>query len=170
MRLRSTLAVLAVLVATPAVAEVTTFARVSGWEAFGGTANDGKAVCGVSVEADGSYFSLKYFKGDKDLTVQLSDSDWAGKPGDKVSLGMQFDNRQPWRAQATAFKLGKDMALQFNVSVDQVDDWMDDFKESYKLFIVFANSDVPSWKADLTGTKAIGEAMEDCVDAITKHR
>ncbi len=163
MKLRSVLAAFAMLTATPAFAEVKTFAHASGWEAFGGVGDNGTAVCGLSVESDDSWFSLKYFKGSSVLTVQLSDSEWVGKVGDKVTLGMKFDDHTSWRSEATAFKLNKDIALEFSVSSSQVDRWMEEFKESQNLIIVFANSSVSSWHADLTGTKVIGEAMEKCV-------
>lgn len=170
MRFGFILAALATFAATPAVAQVKVFARASGWEAFGGIADSKKAVCGVSVASKDSWFTLKYFKGDKVLTVQLSDSDWVGKPGDKVGLGMQFDDHKAWSAQATAFKVDKDIALQFSVDAEATDDWMHEFKESHELLIAFSNSKIPTWHADLTGTKAVGEAMEACVGAMLKAR
>ena len=164
MRALPLLAALAVMAATPAMAEVKTFARASGWEAFGGTTNDGTAVCGVSIDSDSSFFMLKYFKGDAVLTVQLGDDDWKGKVGDKLTVGMKFDSQSPWRATATAYKTGDGaMALQFTVPSKMIDDWMDEFKMSQDLIIVFPDSDVDDWHADLTGTKVIGENMEKCV-------
>jgi len=164
MRVLPLLAALAVVATTPAMAEVKTFARASGWEAFGGTTNDGTAVCGVSVDSDGSFFMLKYFKGDDVLTVQLGDDGWKGKVGDKVSVSMKFDRQSPWRATATAYKAGSGtMALQFTVPSKVVDDWMDEFKMSQNLILVFPDSNLDDWNADLTGTKIIGENMEKCM-------
>lgn len=156
-------AALVLLMTTPAMADLKTFARASGWEAFGGVNNDGKAVCGVSADVGDTWFSLKYFKGDSVLTVQLGDASWKGKVGQKVRLGMKFDDNPTWTATATAFKIKDEMALQFTVDAKAIDDWMEDFKQSYKLYIVFPDSDVDNWIADLTGTKVIGEQMEECV-------
>lgn len=147
-----------------------TLAKAGGWEAFGGVTRDGQAVCGLSIETRKSWFSLKYFKGDKYLTVQLGDSEWSAKPGDKVTVSMRFDDGKPWRAEATAFKLDKETALEFNVDADNVGDWMTDFKDSDKLRIVFVDTKVPSWTADLDGTKEVGEAMEDCVEAMGSRK
>jgi hypothetical protein len=150
--------------------DIKTLVKARGWEAFGGTASGGKAVCGVSIEGRKSWFSLKYFKGDKYLTVQLGDSEWSAKPGDKVTVSMRFDDGKPWRAEATAFKLDKEIALEFNVDADNVGDWMTDFKDSDKLRIVFVDTKVPAWTADLDGTKEVGEAMEDCVEAMGSRK
>jgi hypothetical protein len=95
--------------------------------------------------------------------VQLGDPDWVGKAGDKVKLAMKFDNQSPWTAEATAFTLNKELALEFTVDAKAIDDWMEEFKESFKLIIVFTNSKVAPWNADLKGTKVIGQAMEECV-------
>jgi hypothetical protein len=150
--------------------EIKTLAKAGGWEAFGGVTGGGQAVCGLSIETRKSWFSLKYFKGDKFLTVQLGDSEWSAKPGDKVTVSMRFDDGKPWRAEATAFKLDEETALEFNVDADNVGDWMTDFKDSDKLRIVFVDTKVPSWTADLDGTREVGEAMEDCVEAMGSRK
>lgn len=161
------LAALAALAATPAAAEVKTFAEAGGWEAFGGLSSDGTPVCGVSTSSDTSFFTLKYFKGDTVLTVQLSDSTWKGKLGDKIPVAMKFDDNPTWRATATTIKLGHDFGLEFTVNAKVIGDWMDEFKESDKLYVVFPDSSVDNWVADLGGTKIIGEQMEKCVGWMT---
>ena len=152
--------------------DVKVVARAGGWEAFGGITSNGQAVCGVSIEGRESWFSLKYFKGDKFLTVQLGDSEWRGEAGDKVTVSMRFDDGKPWRAEATAFKLDKETALEFTVDADNAGDWMTDFKDSDKLRIVFVDTKLPAWTANLKGANEVGEAMEDCLEAMANasHR
>lgn len=170
MRLHHVVGLLAVLAASPAAAEVTTFARASGWEAFGGTASDGRTVCGVSVQADGSWFALKYFKGDPNLTVQLGDDDWRGKAGETVTVDMRFDKQKPWTATATAFDLQGKIALEFPIDADQITVWMDEFMESYNLYVAFPNAKVGDWHADLKGTKNIGQNMVECIGWMSKRK
>ncbi|HEY4168089.1 MAG TPA: hypothetical protein VGM96_14990 [Reyranella sp.] len=147
-----------------------TLAKASGWEAFGGTTGDGTPVCGVSLEVGDSWLQLKYFKGDEGFTVQVGDSSWTGKSGEKVKVRMRFDDGKPWSAEATAFKANKEVALSFEIGADDIDDWMGDFKGSDKLRIAFVDTDIPPWKASLAGARTVGEAMEDCIGKMARKR
>ncbi len=155
------------LLASNVKADVTTFAHVGAWEAFGGLTNDGTPVCGVSAEGGGRWFGLKYFKGDDSLTIQLSKDSWKVKNGTKITVTMQIDDEDPWRASATAFHMNDgDAALQFSIGSGQLAQWMQEFRGGNTLFIRFPNDNVEDWRADLTGSDAIGDAMTRCLRAM----
>ena len=172
MKLSTTLAAASViaLCAGVARAEVTTFSRAGTWEAFGGTSNSGQSLCGVSTEGDGKYVGVKYYRGDASLTLQLSNKTWTVKDGAKVSVTMKFDDESPWKATATAFHMSDgDAALQFEISENQLDRWMAEFRRSYNLIIGFPNDKVADWRASLRGTSAIADSMSECLRAMKRR-
>lgn len=162
----------AVLVAgiSAAQAEVTTFARVGAWEAFGGTTNNGQGVCGVSTSGDGKYIGVKYYKGDSTLTIQISSDKWKVNNGVKIAVTMKFDDESPWKARGTSFHMSDgDAALQFEINDDQLDRWMREFRRSNTLIIGFPNDNVSDWRASLRGTSAIADAMSNCLSAMRRR-
>ncbi len=156
--------IVACLLGLPASAEVVTIKRAGGWEAFGGRATDGRKLCGVMASGGGRWFSIKYFQGDSNLTVQLSKDTWTVRNGTSIKVVMQFDDESPWRANATAFHMNSgDGALEFTVASDDVRQWINEFRASYTLYVRFPESDVEDWQADLTGTPEIADAMGECL-------
>ena len=158
------------LIAGSATAEVKTFARVGAWEAFGGTTDDGTAVCGVSTQGDGKYIGVKYYKGDTSLTIQLSNETWKVTDGTKVQVTMKFDRQSPWKARANSFHMSDgDGALQFEIDEDQLVRWMREFRASNQLIIGFPNDNVDDWQASLRGTSAIADEMSDCLGRMKRR-
>src|SRR5471032_2154087 len=86
-------AVLAVLfgAASPAAAEVQTLAKAQSWEAFGGTTDAGRGVCGISASPGGRYFGLKFYAGNDRFTIQMGEPDWKQLPLQlQVPVTMRF--------------------------------------------------------------------------------
>lgn len=147
-----------------ASAETKTIATAGYWKAFGGTSEDGKAVCGMSTSGKAMFFSVKIYKGDDDMTVQLGSSEWKIKDGAKQKLAMRFDKESPWNATATGFQFSDgDAGLEFMVKLKNLESFLTDFVKSKKLRITFEGSDVDSWSADLGGTESVISAFADCV-------
>jgi hypothetical protein len=160
--------VVACLSGVPANADVVTFKRAGAWEAFGGRSSNNRRLCGVSVSGGGRWFSIKYFEGDSNLTVQLSKDTWTVRNGLQINLNMQFDNESPWRASATTFHMDDgDAALQFTIGRGDVTQWIREFRASDYLYIRFPDSDVEDWRADLTGTPQIADAFTQCLDIMS---
>ena len=60
------------VISSPAVAAVSDIAKAGAWDAFGGTAEDGTPVCGVSTGwGDGRALLIKIYGSDPGFTVQL---------------------------------------------------------------------------------------------------
>lgn len=152
-----------------AQAEVRTFARSGGWQAFGGTADNKKMMCGVSTEGGGRWLGVKYFENDTALTIQLSKDTWSVKPGTRVKVTMRFDRESPWSATATAFRMSDgDAALEFEVPSRMIGQWLAEFRRSNTLIVGFPESSVEDWRADLAGTDAIADRMGECLRAMSK--
>src|SRR5262245_929973 len=72
-----------VLAASTAWADTRTLAQSGIWEAFGGTTDSGRGVCGISAEPNGRYFGLKLYAGNDTFTIQLGTNEWKFADGEK---------------------------------------------------------------------------------------
>ena len=148
-------------------AEVQTFAREGSWQAYGGTSDNGRALCGVSSSGTGKYFGLKYFNGDNTLTIQLGSNEWRVKDGAKQRVRMQIDNNSQWDAVGTAFHFGDgDAGLEFEIRSNQLETFMTEFRGGNTLFIRFPETDVSDWRASLDGSDTISDSFVRCVKAL----
>lgn len=164
LRLAAVAAFVGLLASSAAQADTKTIATAGAWKAFGGTTEKGVLLCGISTSAKGLFFSLKVYKGDDDMTVQLGSSDWKIKDGAKQKLAMRFDRETPWNATATGFHFSDgDAGLEFIVKLKNLETFITEFAKGQKLRIVFEGSNVDSWSADLTGTAAVTNAFADCI-------
>ncbi|MEI6203311.1 MAG: hypothetical protein WCP68_15280 [Enhydrobacter sp.] len=155
---------LGLLATSAALADTQTLATAGAWKAFGGTSNDNTPVCGISTSGNGLFFSLKVYKGDEEMTVQLGSSDWKIKDGAKQKLAMRFDKETPWNATATGFHFSDgDAGLEFVVKLKNLETFITEFAGGNKLRINFEGSDVDSWSAGLSGTAAVTAAFADCI-------
>ncbi len=145
-------------------ADTKVFATAGAWEAFGGTSNNGTPLCGISTSGKGLFFSLKVYKNDEEMTVQLGSRDWKIKDGAKQKLSMRFDKETPWNATATGFHFSDgDAGLEFVVKLKNLEQFITEFARSNRLHINFDGSDVDSWSANLAGTAAVTSAFGDCI-------
>lgn len=166
--MRKPLLVLALLLAgiAPALAAVATLYRAGAWQAFGGTTDDGKPLCGMSTAGRGSWFGVKYFKDDDGFTIQLSSTDWQVKKGEKVKMTMRFDRLSPWSGTATGFIMADgDAALELEIPANRLATWLREFRGANRLEVGFPDApDVDDWTVDLTGTTAVSDRMVACMN------
>ena len=154
----------ALLAASPGFAETRPLATAGFWKAFGGTSESGVPLCGMSTSGKNMFFSLKVYKGDDDMTVQLGSSEWKIKDGGKQKLAMRFDREKPWNATATGFHFSDgDAGFEFTVKLKNLETFLGEFIQGQKLRISFEGSNVDAWSADLTGTAAVTSAFADCI-------
>jgi len=162
------LSLAAAVTAPSALAQVVVFARAGAWQAFGGTNDDGKRLCGIATEGKGMWFGVKYFKGDNGFTIQLSSSDWKVKDGEKIRVTMRFDHLSPWSGPATGFHMSDgDAALELEIPADKLTLWLREFRQSNQLHVGFPDAtDVEDWKVNVAGTTAISDRMIACMDRL----
>ncbi len=157
---------LTLALAASAHASVRTFARAGTWQAFGGTANNGTPLCGMSSRGNGLWFGVKYFKGNNGFTIQLSSKRWTLKRGVKVNVSMQFDNQAPWSASATGFHMTNgNAALEFSVPRNKLGLWLREFRNAATLVVGFPNQkSISDWRVGLSGTTTVSAYMISCID------
>lgn len=160
------IALLLALATPPALAEVVTLYRAGAWQAFGGTTDAGKPLCGMSTSGGGSWFGVKYFKNDDGFTVQLSSTDWKVKKGEEVKMTMRFDRLSPWSGTATGFIMSDgDAALELEIPATKLAAWLREFRGANKLEVGFPDApDVDDWTVNLSGTTAVSDRMVACMN------
>jgi hypothetical protein len=151
----------------PTSADTTVLAHKGAWRAFGGTTDNHVPVCGVAASGPGMNFSLKYYYRDHEFTIQLGEESWSLKDGAHIRTTMQFDEKGPWQASGLGMHVGQLAALQFVISFDSMDKWIDEFRSSDVLYIRFPDSDVSDWRADLNGSDVIADKFGECIKVMS---
>ena len=152
--------------ATAARAETSVLARAGTWQAFGGTTSTARPVCGVAqAMADGSYFGVKLFAGGNNFTIQMGRKDWQIASQQKVKVEMRVDGSRTWPATASAMRFDDGAAgLEFALNRSEFELFRLVFRNGAQLRLQFDS--MPEWIIDLTGSNAIGDALQDCVRAL----
>lgn len=163
----ASLVAVGLLPVAPARADIVTFARISGWEAYGGKANDGQQVCGISTSGGGRWIGIKYYGGDNSLTVQMSKNTWKLPNGLHTKVTMQFDDESPWRATATGSVSNGTAFLQFDLPRRTIVPFLSEFKAGDKMYVRFPDEPrIDDWEVDLEGTTAIAQKLFDCIQTM----
>jgi hypothetical protein len=145
-------------------ADTQVLARFGAWQAFGGTTNSNRPVCGMSSSGNGKYFGVKYFSGENTLTIQLGNSSWTVKNGVKVKVEMRFDQESPWNATAIGMHFSDgDAGLEFDIRRNQLDQFMREFRGANQIVVRFPGEDVSSWNGSLQGTDGVSSNFVRCV-------
>ncbi len=86
------------------------------------------ALCGILDLEQGAFFSLKAYKGDDEMTVQLGSSGRKIKDAAKQKMAMRFDKASPWNATATGFHFSDgDAGLEFVVKLKNLEAFIKEF-------------------------------------------
>lgn len=165
MGLRSIVGLLGAMLIASSVANADTrvFARAGAWEAFGGSASNGRPLCGISSRGPGKYFGLKYFAGNSSFTVQLGSDAWRVRTGARQRVMLQFDWQGPWNGIASGIHFNDDSGLEFGIRRVQLDQFIREFRNASELLIQFPESNASGWRANLRGTDAIIDSLVRCI-------
>ena len=151
------------LFASPALSETEVLARSGNWEAFGGTTDTGRPVCGISAEIEGRYFGLKLFSGNDTFTVQMGTSEWKLDDGAEIELAMHYDANSPWRATGTVMHFSDgDAGLEFRINRDELERFQEEFRTGSELQIKFMDV-LPNWQLSLQGAGELDGAFQTCI-------
>ncbi len=158
---------------TAARADTHIISSSGSWEAYEGTSEDGTQLCGMDTTSDndnGDDIDIKYFNGDDELTIQLFSNGWKipdGKSDTKIEI--KFDSESWHVNQVTGFHLDDGTSgMEFTISKDDANDFIDDFSASSNLHLAFTNSDVDDWDIDLSGSQDVVGPFKDCVRDMPK--
>jgi hypothetical protein len=149
-----------------ALTQTRTIGTFGAWEAFGGTTNDGRPVCGVSTSwQDGRYFGIKYWQGREYFTVQLIKPSWQIPAGTRIPLSLQFDQQDPWTATASGFPATSTAGafVEFTVPFSRLDNFLREFRLASGAVMSFRAGNEPAWRLTLSGSNAASQTMDDCV-------
>src|SRR5262245_26444849 len=85
---------IAIVMASSAVADTTTYYRSGAWENYAGWTDKKEYVCGMSINSSNSHLSLhiKYFPNSKFLGVFAFSDSWRIPKDTKMAVNVGFDN------------------------------------------------------------------------------
>ena len=159
-------ALAASLLVAPAQAETATLAQSGIWEAFGGSTESGRPVCGISAEPGGRYFGLKLFAGNDTFTIQMGTSEWQLKDDAEVELTMLYDANPGWRATGTVIHFSDgDAGLEFRIKREELERFQREFRTSRQLQIQFTDG-LPDWNLSLDGAGELDGAFQTCIKTL----
>jgi hypothetical protein len=148
--------------ASAARADTTTLAKAGGWEAFGGTTNKGRPVCGLSIEPPNRYFGLKLFAGDETFTIQLSDKAWSITDKSKYGVSMRFDNNRVWTASAAGMHFTDgDPGAEFTIRKGELTRFNREFGSSKMMRLQYTNG-MDDWAVDLAAAHEVNSKFAEC--------
>lgn len=153
--------------ASNASADTKTLARAGRWEAIGGIANDGLAMCGISGWQGPNAFLLKLFTQQDAFTITLGNEQWRAAAGDGVSFSLRFDEAKPWRGSAGVVAVKNErISLQAVIKRAQVGRFINEFRTSRTLHIEFEGDRFPAVTMALDGVQEVSEAFERCMRSL----
>ena len=148
-----------------AEAQVTTLRDAGSWRAV--QAVDGSShVCSMhSSFPDGRIFFI-HFTPAGEMLVQLSSPQWRMRTGFSIGLAIQFD-RLPSRNMNSQVIYMPDSAaamLQIAVNTDEMDGFIEDFKRSLNMSIIFRTGNEGNWTFNLNGSASVADAFSECIE------
>src|ERR1700740_1214578 len=150
------------LAATAARADNATLAKAGGWEAFGGTTNEGRLVCGVSTSPPKRYFGLKLFAGNDYFTIQIGDQAWTITDKNKYGVSMRFDNNPVWTASATGMHFNDgDPGIELTVRRESLAKFNREFGSSRTMRLQYTNG-MDDWSVDLAAVRSASGKFREC--------
>lgn len=151
------------LVAGAAMAQTRTLVRAGAWEAFGGTASKGLALCGMSTEANTRYFSIKRVGGNDVLSVQLGTPQWKLTDGERKQVRLAFDSKTARNSAGVGMHFDDgDPGLEFAVPAAETEEFLREFRTGTQLTVQFPDANFADWKVSLSGSSAVADAFQQC--------
>jgi hypothetical protein len=146
------------MASTAAQAQTRIIAQNNGWTAFGGTAENGAAVCGLETRDPntGRHLLMQHLVGQEQPIVRLSRPSWNLPAGSTRPVRIVIDNRQVF--DATGMGAGQEMSWPLV---------LDRFESAFRLGatvrVEFPNGPDTPWNLSLTGTNAVMGAFMGCM-------
>jgi hypothetical protein len=161
MRLIFALAAAVLSLGTARASDITVLGTFGSWQAFGGLAEDGKRVCGLSESGnDGRSFQIKYFDGNESLVIQVFKFVWSIPKGTAIAATVQFGKFSPWQVPAR----GYGNFMEFYVPMTQLPQFTLEFRAADKFNLTFLTGNEGAWTGLLTGSGAAMDRMYRCLN------
>jgi hypothetical protein len=150
------------------------FYRSGYWTAYyEPKSNAGNAVCGMKTgSANDMSIHIKWFAGEKGITIQTFKGNWRIPKGQKVKVNVGFDKTQVGTATATGdmiygsnYQIGL-LSFTIDTSLEDIKEFLDEFMAANKMWIEFPNGNEKPWFADMTGSRDAATAFFKCVKVV----
>jgi hypothetical protein len=159
--------VLTVLSGACAMARVSVYYHVGSWDAFTGTADDGKPVCGIGSTnpADNRSISLRVEIGDDTVQFEARKPTWNIPADTPIPVVVQIGSESPWNMQGT----GDGQMVKWTVDGSSMPIFDAQFRRASAMTLSFPAGYEPPWTVGLNGSTVISNVFGKCVTDLT-HR
>ena len=155
------------VMATPAAAQEQSrvYYRSGNWEAFGGTASEGRTFCGIrsSSPYDGRSLTLRFATGDDRLVFRASKPNWSIPAGTAMPVTMRVGPHPMWSNDAT----GEEKTVEWSIPRSAMRDFDAQFRWGAELWVGFPGGNEPPWTISLVGSNAAGVTLTRCIDELS---
>jgi len=149
-----------------------TIKRSGFWTTYYDVSTAGRPMVGMSVDAHGAGFHVKYFN-DQRLYVQLMKNNWQfPKDGVAVPFRIAFDNSERTYPASGQARMDRDTGMA--VVEASMDDpkmagvFVADIMNANTMTVTFEQGDEEPWVADMTGSRDAGRAFLKATIALDK--
>ena len=144
------------------MAEVNVLASAGKWQAFSAPAGR-LSVCGLRSQDGSAGFTLAYIPGTWDFEILVTDARWPPDAARGASVVVHLLPHGPWRAPGEAYPLPSGAAaVRVAVDANSLEPFVDQFRNSTEMQVRLEPGG-HAWRAETSGTEAVGAAFVDCL-------
>ena len=150
-----------------ALADLPVYYHVGSWDAFSGTGDDGKQVCGIGTTnpADGRVFSIRFAIGGEDVSFQVKKPSWTIPDGSQLPMVLQIGLNAPWNLQGT----GHGQIVEWTLDRTVIQTFDAQFRPADAMTLTFPSGNEPPWVLSLIGSTAASNAFGRCITDLTQR-
>jgi hypothetical protein len=155
------------VLAASADADMTVYYRAHGWDAFSGSDEIGKQVCGIGTTdpADTYSFSLRFEIGDDLVKFRAKKPTWNIPAGTLLSVVVRIGPDTSWDIQG----VGNGQAVEWSLDPGAFQTFEVRFRRTKSMTVAFPSGSEPPWTIALKGSKAISNAFGRCIKVETQR-
>ena len=160
-------AIVTILSGTSAIAEVSVYYHTGSWDAFTGTAANGKLVCGVGSTnpTDNRSISIRFEIDGDTVQFHAKKPTWNIPPNTPISVVLQIGLDSPWNWQG----VGNGQMVEWTLERTSMPIFDAQFRRASSMTLTFPSGNEPPWTVGLNGSTAISNAFGRCVTDLTRR-
>ncbi len=133
------------------------------WSAYGGTADDGRSLCGITTAGPtGKRISVQQTTGQPGIDLVLRKDSWTIPPTTPVDVSVRFDSGGSFTGRAT----GDGPQLVLTMSFEQSVPFMRGVRDGSVIEVTFPNGNEPVWAGGLGGSSRAIDLFNRCRSAM----
>ena len=160
-------AIVTTLSGTSAMAEVSVYYHTGSWDAFTGTAANGKLVCGIGSTnpTDNRSISMRFEIDGDTVQFHAKKPTWNIPPNTPISVVLQIGLESPWSMQG----IGNGQMVEWTLERTSMPIFDAQFRRAGSMTLSFPSGNEPPWTVGLNGSTAISNAFGRCVTDLTRR-